>query len=94
MYRKFITPVYILNMVTQSLFSLVTPIGLMLALSYLLNIRCGVGGWIYAILVTLGAIVGIYSTISFILKTSAAIEALERQHKESKNKESVQNEKD
>ena len=81
-------------MITQSLFSLVTPIGLMLALSYLLATYCGIGGWIYAILVTLGAIVGIYSMISFILHTSSAIEALERQHKESQNKESVQNEKD
>ena len=93
MYRKFITPIYLLNMIVQSLFSLVTPIGLMFAASYLLNTRAGVGGWIYALLVTLGALVGLWSMISFILKTSAAIESLEKQHKESQRKESRKNEK-
>lgn len=92
MYRKFITPLYIFNMVIQSLFSLVVPIALMLGLSYLLERFASVGGWIYAVLIPIGAIVGIYSMISFIISTSRAIEAIEAQNakklkEESKNSE-------
>ena len=80
MHRKFITPLYIFNMIIQSLFSLVIPIALMLGLSYLLERFLSVDGWIYAVLVPLGAIVGIYSMISFIISTSRAIEAIEAQN--------------
>ena len=80
MYRKFITPVYVFNMIIQSLFSLASPIAAAIGISYLLNAYAGVGGWIYAVLIPISAIYGMFSMIKFILYTSRAIEAIEKQN--------------
>ena len=82
MYRKFITPVYVLNMLIQSLFTLALPIGAAIGISYLLVNHASVGGWIYAVLITLGIISGFFSMIRFIIRGMAALEALEKQREE------------
>jgi len=82
MYKKFITPVYIINMVMQALFSLIAPIGLMLGLAYLLVTYAEWPTWVYVIFIMLGVLSGLYSMVSFILGASRALEALERQHRE------------
>lgn len=82
MYKKFITPVYIINMVLQALFSLIAPIGLMLGVAYLLVTYASCPSWIYVIFIMLGVFSGLYSMVSFILGASRALEALERQHRE------------
>ena len=83
MYKKFITPVYLLNIIFQSIFSLLTPAALMFLCAYLIDRNTEVGGWIYAVLIVLGIIIGLFSMISFILRAGAALEALEKQHAES-----------
>ena len=82
MYKKFITPVYIINMVLQALFSLIAPIGLMLGIAYLLVTYAECPSWIYVIFIMLGVFSGLYSMVSFILGASRALEALEKQHRE------------
>ena len=82
MYKKFITPVYIINMVMQALFSLIAPIGLMLGLAYLLVTYAEWPTWVYVVFIMLGVLSGLYSMVSFILGASRALEALERQHRE------------
>lgn len=79
MYKKFITPVYILNIVFQSLFDLVTPAAIAFFGAWLLDSYTEVGGWIYAALITPGVIIGFYSMICFIIRALAALEALEKQ---------------
>jgi F0F1-type ATP synthase assembly protein I len=81
-YRKFVTPIYLLNMTVQALVSLASPIGIGIFSAWLLDKYTEVGPWIYVVLIVLGVLLGLYSMISFILKASRAIEALEKQHKE------------
>ena len=75
-------PIYILNIVVQSLFNLCTPIALGLFGAYLLCAKGGVGGWIYALLGTLGAAIGFFSMCKFILRSMSALERLEKQASE------------
>lgn len=87
MYRKFVSAMYILNILFQSLFNLATPILLMLGLSWLLVSKCSAPAWIYAILGVFGVIVGFVSMIKFILSASASLERLEKERdREAKGK--------
>lgn len=86
MYKRFISPFYIFNMIVQSLFSLVTPIALTFAAAWALSNYAKVGPWIYVVLILIGVGAGLYSMVSFLLKASAAIEALDRQHSEKQKK--------
>lgn len=79
MYRKFITPVYLLNIIFQSIFSLLTPIALMTLIAWLLNARAGVGSWIFVVLIMLGVFTGLYSMLSFILSAMRSLERLEQE---------------
>jgi hypothetical protein len=91
MYRKFISPFYIFNMIIQSLVSLISPIALTFAAAWALNTYLNVGAWIYVVLILVGALAGLYSMVSFLLKASAAIEALDRQHKEKEKSKAQKN---
>ena len=82
MYKKFITPVYIINMVMQALFSLIAPIGLMLGLAYLLVTYAEWPTWVYVVFIMLGVLSGLYSMVSFIITASRSLEAIERQHRQ------------
>ncbi|MBQ8719458.1 MAG: ABC transporter ATP-binding protein [Clostridia bacterium] len=77
MHGKYITPLYLLNIIFQSLFSLLTPVAIALGAAWLLVTKAGVGGWIYAVLALFGVITGLYSMIVFILRATAAFERLE-----------------
>ena len=89
-YNKIVTPLYVFNMVWQALFSLAAPIGITFLIAYLIDKSFEVGGWIYVLFITLGALTGFYSMISFIIKMSDTLEGLERQKK--KNESSKSNE--
>ncbi len=71
-----------LNIVIQSFFNLLTPIGLSILLSWLLTEKAGAPGWIYAVLVFLGVGIGFYSMIRFLLTALAALERLEQEQTE------------
>lgn len=83
MYRKFVSAMYVLNILFQSLFNLATPILLMLGLSWLLVSKCGAPEWLYAILSVLGVLVGFVSMIKFILDAMSSLEKLEKEHRDS-----------
>lgn len=82
MHKKIFNAVYALNIFFQSALSLVTPTAIAFLIAYLLHEKAGVGGWIYAPLVTLGVLSGLYSMVKFILSASRALEALEKQQRE------------
>ncbi|MCQ2413828.1 MAG: AtpZ/AtpI family protein [Clostridia bacterium] len=83
MKNKHILAVYQINMMIQAVFDLLCPIGLCtLAAWYFVTKRAAVGEWLYAVLILLGVFIGIWSMISFILKATAQIRALEAQEKE------------
>ena len=82
MYKKFITPVYIVNIIFQSVFDLLTPAAIAFFIAWLLDEYTQVGGWIYAVLITPGFLLGFWSMITFILRAFSALEALEKQNRE------------
>ena len=86
MHGRLITPIYVINMTIQAIVSLVTPMGLMFLFAWLLDKYTAVGPWIYVVFIILGVFLGLYSMISFIIKTGRAIEALEKQHAEARQR--------
>lgn len=86
-YRKFITPLYVINITVQALISLISPILLMLLFAYLLTAYASAGGWVYVVFIMLGVFSGLYSMVVFILRAGRALEAIEKQHKEDNEKE-------
>ncbi|MBQ2737674.1 MAG: AtpZ/AtpI family protein [Clostridia bacterium] len=82
MLRKFITPVYIVNMVLQGFISLAAPIGLLFGAAYLLVTYLSWPEWIYVVFIMLGVFSGLYSMVSFIITASRSLEAIERQHRQ------------
>ena len=86
MNKRIIPALYVVNMVVQSLFSLVCPIGLMFGVAYFLSTKYGIGPWIYVVMIMTGVLVGIYSMVTFIIKASAAVAAMEKAHGSTENK--------
>ena len=77
-YRGLITPLYVINIVFQSLLSLLSPVAIMLIGAYLLNTYAEVGPWIYVVLIMLGVFSGLYSMVVFILRAFRALDAIEK----------------
>ena len=83
MYRKFVSAMYVLNILFQSLFNLATPILLMLGLSWLFVAKCGAPEWLYALLGVVGVLIGFVSMIKFIISACTSLEHLENEHRKS-----------
>ena len=70
---------YVLNIVMQSLFSLVFNVALFFGIGFLLTEVFSVERWVYVPLLIVGFFIGIVSMIKFILVAMAGLERLERQ---------------
>jgi len=70
---------YVLNIVSQAIINLALPIGFGVLGSWLLVRYANAPGWVYAPLVTVGALIGFYSTVRFVLGAMAALERLEKE---------------
>ena len=82
MYKKLVSTLYALNILSQAIFTLLTPIGFGALVSFLLTTYLGVKPWIWAVLIPIGAISGIFSMIKFVLSAMSTLNALDKQHKE------------
>ena len=87
MYRKFISAMYLLNIIFQSFFDLALPIGATILISWLLVEKAGAPGWIYAPLVVIGVVIGFFSMIRFILSATRALDRIEAQSKQKKGED-------
>jgi len=87
MYRKLVSSLYVLNIVSQAIFTLALPIGLGVLVSYLLTSYAGAPPWVWALLVVFGAMSGLYSMIKFILSAMEGLERLEKEHNIKEKKE-------
>ena len=98
-YGKFVSAVYIINVVIQSFFSLSCPMGLGILGAWLLVEKAGAPTFVYPILIILGTLIGLYSMVKFVLDTMAAVERIEKQNEQKgkilkdKKDTSVENEK-
>ena len=79
------SPLYVLNVAVQAIFDLCAPIALGFFGARLLTEKAGAGGWIYALFITGGAVIGIFSMCRQILRSMAALEQTERQADRSKH---------
>ncbi len=87
MYKKLVSALYVLNIVSQAIFTLLIPIGLGVLVSYLLTRFASAPSWIWAVLVVLGAMSGLYSMIKFILSAMPGLDRLEKEHNTKEKKE-------
>lgn len=90
-YRKLVNALYLINIVSQAIFTLAIPIALGFGISWLLVNYLNLGTWIYAVLITLGAISGFISMIKFVLSAMNALEHLEKEREESKKTDKTGN---
>lgn len=70
---------YVLNIIMQALFSLVFTVAIFFGIAYLLVELAGLPSFLYAILILVGVVSGIYSMVKFILSSMAAVDRLERE---------------
>lgn len=92
-FTGFMNAMYALNIISQAIFSLATPIGIGVLASYLLVEFAAAPSWIYAPLTVLGALSGLYSMIKFILSATAGLERLEKEQTQ-RGKENERNKND
>lgn len=87
MYRQTFNALYVVNIVMQSIFTLLFDTGIAVLIGWLLTAKADVGKWVFVPLILLGLGVGIYSMIKLILISMKNLEKLEKnQEKEQKRR--------
>ena len=81
--KKLISPFYLVNIIIQSIVSLVSPMLIMLLFAWLTVTKLGAGPWVYVVFIMLGVFSGLYSMVAFIINASRALEAIEKQNQTS-----------
>lgn len=81
MYKNFVSSMYVLNIVFQAIFTLVTPPLLLFLVNLFCVSKLSFPKWTYAISLSVGFILGIISMIKFAITASEALERLEKQRK-------------
>lgn len=84
MYKKFVSVLYVINIIMQAIVTLLIPILIMFGISWLFIKYAGAPLWLYAILMPIGAISGFISMIKFIIRASEGLERLEKQKNKDK----------
>ncbi len=94
MYKRFVSALYVMNIVAQSIFTLVTPAALMFLLAYLLVDKCSLPTWIYVPFIIVGFLAGLISMVRFAISASEGLSRLEKEGEKKKinksNKESYE----
>lgn len=70
--------IYIVNVVFQSIFTLLMHIGGGLLISWIFVEKLGLPAWLYAVVILLGVLTGFFSMIRFILSTMKALDHIEK----------------
>ena len=78
--------IYALNIVLQSIFTLLLCVGFFVGIAYLLVSRAVVGPWAYIPAVILGLGAGIFSMMTFVYRALIGLERLEMQRDREKEK--------
>lgn len=81
MHKKLFTALSMLNLLFQAIYTLALPIGIGALAAFLLTEYASAPSWIWAILLTLGTLMGLYSMVKYILTATAGMDRLESQQK-------------
>ena len=79
-YRRFIGAIYVINIVTQAIVTLLTPVALFFIIAMLCVKNLAFPDWTYVIAISLGVIAGFLSMIKFVLTACANLDRLEKQN--------------
>lgn len=82
MLRRGFSALYIINLITTSIFTLLFDVGIFVLIAWLLTSKLSVGLWVYIPAVLLGLGIGILSMIKFILTSMRALERLDEEQAE------------
>ncbi len=93
MYKKFINALELLNILFQALYSLVLPIGIGVLFSFLTTRYLGAPKWIWAVLLTVGTLIGLYCMVKYLLSALSGLERLEKQREEAMAEKRLKEEK-
>ncbi len=85
MYRNLVGAMYVLNIIFQAIFTLLTAPAFLFLMNYLCVKNLSFPKWTYAISLSVGFIIGIISMIKFSIAASEALERLEKQRKNKKD---------
>ena len=83
--------IYVLNIVFQSIFTLLWHIGLALLVGWIFVSFFGAKAWIYVPLIIAGVFTGLFSMVRFILAAMKALERIEEDRRKKKRQEEKQN---
>ena len=83
-YKKLVGALYIINIVSQAIFTLAFPILLGFGIAWLLVSYLSLPSFVYVIFIILGVFSGLYSMVKFVISAMAAYERLEKERTESK----------
>ena len=81
LYKRLVSALYLINIVAQSMVTLLIPAGIMFLISWLLVTKCSSPAWLYAVLIPIGVISGFISMIRFVIRAAEGVERLENQKK-------------
>lgn len=84
--RKTYSAFYVMNIVFQSIFTILFNVGTALLLSWLFVEKLGAPDWLYAVLIILGVLTGLISMVRFILSSMTALDRLEKANDEKRRK--------
>ena len=82
MLRRGFSALYIINLITTSIFTLLFDVGIFVLIAWLLTSKLSVGLWVYIPAVLLGLGIGILSMLKFILTSMRALERLDEEQTE------------
>ena len=77
MYRKIVSATYVINIIFQAFLTLLMPAGLCFLVSWLLVSYAGAPTWLYAPLLIVGVMLGLFSMVKFVISAMSALERLE-----------------
>lgn len=79
--KKIFSFVYALNYISQVAFMMLVPAALIIGGGWLLTNRCGLGKWVLVVSIVLGIVCGMYSMITFLLRSAACVDPTESAQK-------------
>ena len=85
MYRNLVGALYVINIVFQAIFTLITPPAIIFFINYICVSKLSFPKWTYAISLSVGFILGLISMIKFAIAASEGLERLEKQRKNKKD---------
>ncbi len=80
MYKKTISAIHVVNIVSQSIFTLLWQIALGVGIGYLAVTYWSAPRWIYIPLILAGVFTGLVSMVRFLLAAMKGLDRLEAQH--------------